>query len=98
MPRDLARYDTNKRINKLSDKLLHNSVIDKDLYAKFDVKRGLRDIDGKGVRTGLTNISEIVQNKVVDGKTVPADGQLYYRGYNIEDIVRGFASEGRFGF
>lgn len=98
MPRDLAYYETNKKLNKLSDKVISNSVIDKDLYPKFDVKRGLRDIDGKGVRTGLTYISEIVQNKVVDGKTVPAEGQLYYRGYNIEDIVNGFSAEKRFGF
>ncbi|MBQ7505272.1 MAG: citrate/2-methylcitrate synthase [Ruminococcus sp.] len=98
MPRDLAYYDTNKRIIKLAGKLYKNSAIDKDLYAKYDVKRGLRDIDGKGVRTGLTDISEIVQNKVVDGKTVPCDGVLYYRGYNIEDIVDGFVGDGRFGF
>ena len=98
MPKDLAYYETNKRIIKLAGKLYKNSAIDKDLYAKYDVKRGLRDIDGKGVRTGLTDISEIVQNKVVDGKTVPCDGVLYYRGYNIEDIVDGFVSDGRFGF
>ena len=98
MPKDLAFYETNKRIVKLAGKLYKNSVIDKDLYPKYDVKRGLRDIDGKGVLTGLTDISEIVQNKVVDGKTVPADGILYYRGYNIEDIVHGFVNDGRFGF
>ena len=98
MPKDLAYYETNRELTKLSDKLLRNSVIDKELYAKYDVKRGLRDLDGKGVRTGLTDISEIVQNKVVDGKTVPADGQLYYRGYNIGDIVKGFVDDGRFGF
>lgn len=98
MPRDLAYYETNKKLNKMSDKVIGNSVIDKDLYPKFDVKRGLRDIDGKGVRTGLTYISEIIQNKVVDGKTVPAEGQLYYRGYNIEDIVAGFSADNRFGF
>ncbi len=98
MPKDLAYYETNRQLTKLSDKLLQNSVIDKELYSKYDVKRGLRDLDGKGVRTGLTDISEIVQNKVVDGKTVPADGQLFYRGYNIDDIVRGFVSDGRFGF
>ena len=98
MPRDLAYYETNKKLDKLSDKVIRNSVIDKDLYPKFDVKRGLRDIDGKGVRTGLTYISEIIQNKVVDGKTVPADGQLYYRGYNIEEIVNGFSADNRFGF
>ncbi len=98
MPRDLAYYETNKRIEKLSGKLLENSVIDKDLYSKYNVKRGLRDIDGKGVLTGLTDISEIVQNKVVDGKAIPIDGQLFYRGYNIQDIVSGFTSDNRFGF
>ena len=98
MPRDLAFYETNKKLNKMSDKVISNSVIDKDLYPKFDVKRGLRDIDGKGVRTGLTYISEIIQNKVVDGKTVPAEGQLYYRGYNVEDLVAGFSADNRFGF
>ncbi len=98
MPRDLAYYDTNRKLSSLTDKLMRNSVIDKDLYAKYDVKRGLRDIDGKGVRTGLTDISEILQNKVVDGKTVPCDGQLYYRGYDINDVVKGFVDDGRFGF
>ena len=98
MPKDLAYYETNKRINKLSQKLVNNSVIDKELYSKYDVKRGLRDIDGKGVLTGLTDISEIQQNRIIDGKTVPADGMLFYRGYNINDIVNGFATEERFGF
>ncbi|MCH5303851.1 MAG: citrate/2-methylcitrate synthase [Ruminococcus sp.] len=98
MPKDLAYYETNRKLSSLTEKLINNSVIDKELYAKYDVKRGLRDLDGKGVRTGLTDISEIVQNKVVDGKTVPCDGQLFYRGYNINDVVEGFSSEGRFGF
>ena len=98
MPKDLAYYDTNKKISNLTDKLLRNTIIDKDLYAKYDVKRGLRDIDGKGVRTGLTDISEILQNKIVDGKTVPCDGQLFYRGYDVRDIVKGFVDDGRFGF
>ncbi len=98
MPKDLAYYDTNRKITSLTDKLMRNTIIDKDLYAKYDVKRGLRDIDGKGVRTGLTDISEILQNKIVDGKTVPCDGQLFYRGYNIHDIVQGFVDDGRFGF
>lgn len=98
MPKDLAYYDTNQKLSSLTDKLMHNTIINKDLYAKYDVKRGLRDIDGKGVRTGLTDISEIVQNKVVDGKTVPCDGQLYYRGYDINDVVNGFVDDGRFGF
>ncbi|HAW16542.1 MAG TPA: citrate synthase, partial [Clostridiales bacterium] len=70
--------------------------IDPELYTKYDVKRGLRDINGKGVLTGLTQISEIVSNKMVDGKSVPCDGELYYRGINVKDIVNGFISEGRF--
>ena len=98
LPKDLAYYDTNKKISKLTDKLMRNTIIDKDLYAKYDVKRGLRDIDGKGVRTGLTDISEILQNKIVDGKTVPCDGQLFYRGYDVRDIVKGFVDDRRFGF
>lgn len=98
LPKDLAYYDTNKKISNLTDKLMRNTIIDKDLYAKYDVKRGLRDIDGKGVRTGLTDISEILQNKIVDGKTVPCDGQLFYRGYDVRDIVKGFVDDGRFGF
>lgn len=98
MPRDLAYYETNKNVEKLSEQLLNNQAFDPSLYGKYDVKRGLRDIDGKGVRTGLTEISEIKQNEIIDGKAVPIDGQLYYRGYNVNDLVKGFQSEGRFGF
>ena len=76
-------------INFLAEKMVSNSTIDTSLYGKFDVKRGLRDIDGKGVLTGLTDISTIKQNKMVDGNLVPCDGELYYRGYNVND---------RFGF
>jgi citrate synthase len=75
-----------------------NSNIDPELYTKYDVKRGLRDINGKGVLAGLTEISEIVSSKTVDGKSVPCDGELYYRGYNINDLVSGFIGKRRFGF
>ena len=75
-----------------------NSTIDTELYAKYDVKRGLRDINGKGVLTGLTEISEIQASKTVDGKSIPCDGQLFYRGINVEDLVKGFITEKRFGF
>ena len=68
------------------------------LYAKYDVKRGLRDINGKGVLTGLTEISDIISSKVVDGKTVPCEGKLYYRGIDVEELVAGFLRENRFGF
>ncbi len=72
--------------------------IDSDLYAKYDVKRGLRDLNGKGVLAGLTNISDVRANKMIDGKQVPIPGELFYRGYNVRDLVRGFTSEERFGF
>mgnify|MGYP003292581348 CR=1 FL=1 len=64
-------------------------VIDSELFKKYDVKRGLRDVNGKGVLTGLTNISIVNATKVVDGKTVPAHGELYYRGYNVKDLSFG---------
>jgi len=75
-----------------------NSVIDPALYAKYNVKRGLRDVNGKGVLTGLTEISEIISSKVVDGEERPCEGKLYYRGIDIEELVDGFISEDRFGF
>ena len=75
-----------------------NGVINPELYTKYDVKRGLRDINGKGVVAGLTHISDIISYKEVDGKVIPCDGELYYRGISINDIVRGFIREKRFGF
>ena len=72
--------------------------IDPELYTKLDVKRGLRDINGKGVLAGLTEISEVQSKKEVDGVSVPCNGQLFYRGINIQDIVKGFMTEKRFGY
>ena len=70
-------------------------VIDKELYTRYQVNRGLRDLNGNGVLTGLTEISEIVA-KTPNGE--PCDGQLYYRGYSIEELIRGFVQENRFGY
>ena len=70
-------------------------VSDKQLYTKFKVNRGLRDENGNGVLTGLTEISEI-QAKTPDGQ--PCEGSLFYRGYNVNDLVKGFLKDGRFGF
>ncbi len=75
-----------------------NSKMDVSLYGKYDVKRGLRDINGKGVLAGLTQVSNIVSSKIIDGKSVPCDGELYYRGINIKDLTNGFLKENRFGF
>ena len=68
------------------------------LYTKYQVNRGLRDLNGKGVLTGLTEISEIQSSMEVDGQTVSCEGKLFYRGVNVEDIVAGFLKEKRFGF
>lgn len=86
------------QIQQLSELCLQGSTIDPTLYTKYQVNRGLRDLNGKGILTGLTEISEIQSSKEVDGKVVPCEGELYYRGINIEDIVAGFLKENRFGF
>lgn len=75
-----------------------NCEIDKELYAELGVKRGLRDMNGVGVLAGLTNISCIQSSKMVDGKKVPCEGQLFYRGYNINELTKGFLKDDRFGF
>ena len=85
-------------LEELSKLCAENGKIDKDLYTKYDVKRGLRDINGKGVLAGLTEISEICSSITVDGETRPCDGKLYYRGVDVEDIVKGFIHDDRFGF
>ena len=85
-------------IENLSKICRKNTTIDQSLYDKYKVNRGLRDLNGNGVLTGLTEVSEIISGKMVDGKKVPMDGELYYRGYDIRDIVNGFMSEGRYGF
>lgn len=85
-------------IMELTDLCTSRSTIDPDLFAKYNVKRGLRDINGKGVLTGLTEISEIISSKEVDGKSIPCEGELYYRGMNVKNIVGGFIKEDRFGF
>lgn len=74
------------------------SYINPDLYTKYEVKRGLRDINGKGVLTGLTNISDVRANRVLNGDSVPQDGELFYRGYDIQDLVNGFSAENRYGY
>ena len=74
----------------------HDTISDK-LFAENGVYRGLRDLNGKGVLTGLTNISKIVSFREKDGKREPCDGELWYRGYNVRDLV-GLMSGKRFGF
>ncbi len=74
------------------------SYIDPDLYTTYDVKRGLRDVNGKGVLVGITNISEVNSKKIIDGKETPCDGELFYRGYNVQELVKNASLDNHFGF
>ncbi|MBQ0043268.1 MAG: citrate/2-methylcitrate synthase [Lachnospiraceae bacterium] len=81
----------------LQQQLDNNHRIDPNLYVEYDVKRGLRDSTGKGVLTGLTEISDVVGYDIENGCKIPCDGRLYYQGINVEDIVKG-QKDRRYGF
>ena len=85
-------------IEELAAKAQAADVIDSSLYVEYDVKRGLRDLNGVGVLAGLTHVSQVRATKVVDGVKVPDYGQLTYRGYDIKDLVKGILHAGRFGY
>lgn len=87
------------KIAEYSELARTSTVFEPALYEKFEVKRGLRDVNGKGVVAGLTEISEInSMKKNADGELVPCEGELFYRGVNIYDLVDGFLEDKRFGF
>ena len=86
-------------VYKLSDSMKSCTKIDADLFRKWDVKRGLRNEDGTGVLTGLTNIGDVVgYERTPEGGLLPVEGRLYFRGYEISDIVHAIESEDRCGF
>ena len=85
-------------ILRLTNLCTKNGAIDPSLYGKYDVKRGLRDINGKGVLAGLTEIAEVRSYTIVDSEMIPCEGKLCYRGVDVEEIVGGFIREKRFGF
>lgn len=85
-------------IKALTKLCLADNVIEPEMYVKYAVNRGLRDLNGNGVLTGLTEISEIQSSKMVDGEKVPCEGKLFYRGVDVEQIVSGFIREKRYGF
>ena len=87
-----------KYVANYSSDALAVSQIDPELYTKYDVKRGLRDVSGKGILAGLTEISEVLAFIMEDEDLVPCEGRLFYRGYDIRDIVSGFLKAERFGF
>ena len=74
-----------------------SGIIDQNLYTEYDVKRGLRDSNGNGVLTGLTEISDVLGNQSVHGRKIPVDGELYFQGYNVQDIIKG-STRDRFRF
>ena len=87
---------TETQVNILQEKLdqlvafcKESGHIDPNLYSEYDVKRGLRDSTGKGVLTGLTEISDVVAYKYENGHKIPSDGQLFFQGYNVEDLIEG---------
>ena len=86
------------KIGGLTRQCVDACRIDPKYYEQYDVKKGLRDLDGKGVLAGLTEISEIKSMEQKDGKRVPAEGELYYRGYNVNELIKGFLAEKRYGF
>jgi citrate synthase len=89
--------DLRHDVEILREKLMENHRIDQTLYVEYDVKRGLRDSAGKGVLTGLTEISDVCAFREEGGRKIPSDGRLYYQGVNVIDLVQGL--EGRkFGF
>lgn len=89
---DMKTYAANHR-----EEVIHNDTVSDELYRQYDVKRGLRDLNGKGVLTGLTNISRIISFKEENGERIPCDGQLWYRGYNVRDLVSHYSKIG-FGY
>lgn len=90
--------DITPEILRLAQKSEEAGIIDSELYTRYDVKRGLRDINGKGVLAGLTHISDVRATEIKDGVSVPAHGKLFYRGYNVQDLINGFTKDDRFGF
>lgn len=87
-----------KMLNELSKMAEKSSLIKPELYSKYAVKRGLRDLDGRGVLVGLTEIGEVHSYVLDEGEIVPVPGRLIYRGYDIADLVEGFTDEDRYGF
>lgn len=95
----MADYlETTPEIMEFAKICKENAVIDPEYYSKYDVKRGLRDVSGKGVLTGLTEVSEIRSYTIIDHDMIPCEGKLYFQGIDIEELTNGFLNEERFGF
>nr|MDD6336697.1 citrate/2-methylcitrate synthase [bacterium] len=91
-------YEVTPEVQAYADLCTRNGAIPSEDYARYKVFRGLRDLNGNGVLTGLTEISKIQSSIEKDGQTQPCEGRLYYRGIDIRELVNGFIREGRYGF
>lgn len=89
--------ELNEKFNDLTEYCMVSGAINLDLYNEYDVKRGLRDSSGKGVLTGLTEISDVKGYQNKEGKKIPCDGELYYQGYHVKDLVASYEKR-RFAF
>ncbi len=89
--------DLRSNMDMLELELMKNHGIDPNLYVEYDVKRGLRDSSGKGVLTGLTEISDVSAYDLVNGRNIPAEGKLYYQGINVQEMIDGLHGR-KFGF
>ncbi len=85
-------------LHKIDNSSFNSSQIEKDLFNRFNVKRGLRNQDGSGVLVGLTNIGDVVGYERENDKLIPTHGKLFYRGYNVYELVKGFQEDNRHGF
>ncbi len=91
-------YEITPELERMAKMSQEAATIQPELFTRYDVKRGLRDLNGKGVLVGLTEISDVCSTKIVNGESVPAPGELYYRGYNVKDLIRGLSDQSHFGF
>ena len=85
-------------LHELSESFRLNSKMPSELYARFDVKRGLRNADGTGVLAGMTRLGNVHGYLLNEGEREPIEGRLTYRGYNVYDLIHGLEQENRFGF
>ncbi|MRR10940.1 citrate synthase, partial [bacterium] len=93
-----SRETPDKTLERWSAMAAGSSIIDTELYSRYDVKRGLRHVSGKGVLAGLTQIGDVVGSAAEGDTYVPIPGELVYRGIEINELVNGFLAEGRLGF
>jgi len=94
----MSDYFESSFLKKLSLVAQNNDPIEQDLYQKYDVRRGLRYLDGRGVLVGLTRVGDVVGYEIIDGQKVAVPGKLIYRGYDVEDIIKDTESQDQFGY